>query len=58
MLEFDENVVPVKVIHDLAVNIMLHRFTDNAGQRDWSVICRVCLVAFLKNSSDISVLPI
>ena len=31
MLEFDENVVSVKVIHYLAVNNMFRRFTDNAG---------------------------
>ena len=32
MLEFDEDVVPVKVIHYLAEYNMLHGFTDNAGQ--------------------------
>ena len=47
ILEFDENAVSIKVIHYLAVNNMFNRFTDNAGQCDWSVICRVGLVAFL-----------
>ena len=31
-LEFDEVVVPVKVIHYLTENNMFHEFTDNAGQ--------------------------
>ena len=32
ILEIDENVVSIKVIHYLAVNNMSKRFTDNAGQ--------------------------
>ena len=32
MLEFDEDVVPVKVIHYLAEYYMFHGFTENAGQ--------------------------
>ena len=31
-MEFDENVVSVKVIYYLAVNNMFHRFKDNASQ--------------------------
>ena len=58
MLEFDENVVSVKVIHYLAVNNMLHRFTDCAGQCDWSVVSRVGLVAFFEDSCDVRLLPV
>ena len=32
MLEFDEDVVPVKVIHYLTENNVFHGFTENAGQ--------------------------
>ena len=29
MLEFDEDVMVIKVVHDLTVNYMLHEFSDN-----------------------------
>ncbi|KAH3717646.1 hypothetical protein DPMN_060441 [Dreissena polymorpha] len=46
MLEFIQNVVGVEVLGKVRINYMFYGFTEDTGQRDRTIVCRVTGVLF------------
>ena len=52
-----ENVVPIEMLHEVATDNMLKKFTTDTCQRYRAIVSRACLVSFLIDGCNIGLLP-
>ncbi|KAH3872187.1 hypothetical protein DPMN_035402 [Dreissena polymorpha] len=57
MLEFIQDVVDVEVLGKVRSNYMLKGFTEDTGQRDRTIVCRVTGVSFFIDRAYICLGP-